>query len=199
MKAAEFNELYDKLIVERLESKCKFVKKKTSRDLFFKKDDKEIALIRKSFRDMPVAYIFLCMRHCCVNEITYLDQSDPNGYPFKLSPLEINRENIKQWHYIPRFFGMGYDGEVICFSEEKIYGPLYGEYRDVPTLLELIYEKVSTVAFDWMNFLTPIEALKQLTLYSKKTQAETDWINDYKRYADSISDWIDEYKKFNAK
>jgi hypothetical protein len=89
MNAQEFNTLYDEKVINKLVNEYGFIKK--GQNAFLQSDCKYFSLIRTSFRSLPVAYVFLCLRHSFVRDLNdnvgNLFEKNPNSYPFKVSHL----------------------------------------------------------------------------------------------------------------
>lgn len=182
MNALEFNSLYEEKVINKLVNEHGFVKK--GNNVFLQKDNVFLALLRTSFRSLPIAYVTLCLRHSFVRDlednINNLFEKNPNSYPFKVSPFTISNKNLKKWHYKPNFSYHFEDNAINYGLDDSLF--LGKKVEDIPYALDFLYNQVVTLGFEWMKMLTPFEALKQLDKYKEGVRTELDWIEDYKKY-----------------
>ena len=180
MDATEFNELYDGLIVEPLES-AGFTRRGSS--LFLESGDEILALLRfgkKSSGLLQRTYLIACVRHRFLRELTDAVVPDEppvtvNDYPFKERPSRLSESFVAGWSYRPINLGVrSGDYDDVGFGEAKSVEP-------VVEVLRALADNMLSGGVKWLERLTPQEALRQLETNGEGAWCEKLWIADYRR------------------
>lgn len=188
MKASDFNSIYEEKVSNKLID-IGFVKKKNN--LFLIREGKVLCLLKASYHGLPIARFLLCVRHLFIRDIDTLMKNkknlylnNPNSYPFKLHPSQLTQKTLSNWHYKTNHVGINnYNYEVMGFGDDGLYSK---DSKDIENGLENLYLRVSNFGIEWMEFLTPNEALKQLKKYNSGDKIEKLWIDDYEDFLRTI-------------
>jgi hypothetical protein len=178
MKAAEFNGIYDRVLVQPLLA-AGFVQHGPS--LFFFEDSGVLSLLRhqNKWSSLTQSTLFtVCIRHHFLRDLERqpcerLSRSI-NDYPFKIQPSKLRPDFLRSgWHYEPCNLGH--------WPEDRIeYGNAAAS--DVTSQLEGIRDSVYLVGLPWLRFLVPVEARNQILKYGESAYCEKIWLEDYERF-----------------
>ena len=176
MKADKFNALYEKLLVRPLLSagfsqkrNHLFFVKETGALMFMRRRDKWSALCQDT-------HFTVCVRHTFLSDLERQPKIFSDSiydYPFKIQPSRMTPDFFcSKWHY-ESFNEMGrWPDDIVEF----------GRIADaVPYLTELCGTLLN-VAIQWLDFLHPAEAHRQIKRYGKADYCEKIWLKDYERY-----------------
>ena len=176
MKAAEFNAIYDKVLVQPLVA-AGFVRHGAS--LFFFDDFGVLVLVRHrdKWSSLTQSTLFtVCIRHHFLRDLDKQPcerfSESINDYPFKIQPSKLRPDFFRsRWHYEPCNLGH--------WPEDRIE---FGSATDVAPQLEGIRDSLLSVGVAWLRFLVPVEARRQILRYGESAYCEKIWLEDYEKF-----------------
>jgi hypothetical protein len=176
MKAVEFNTIYDEVVVKPLVA-AGFVQR--DKNLFFFDASGVLALFR--YRNKWSSFIqstllTVCIRHRFLRNLDKqpCDQFTKtiDDYPFKIQPTKFLLDFLKcGWHYTPC--------NLAHWPKDEIE---FGKDNNARAKIENIRDIILAACPQWLKFLEPKEAYRQISQYGESAYCEKIWLEDYERH-----------------
>ena len=178
MYAAQFNKLYEQLVVNPL---CESGFERRGRQVYFEFGESILALLRferKFSAFVQETYVSMCLRHRFLRSTQ--DDCVPDArtdrtidYPFKFRPSTFNRRALKKWKY------RGYYAESRAHNWDLLE---YGAVRSplaVHKILETITANALVCGRALAEQITPERAQIELLKRGDNVWCEKRWNEDY--------------------
>ncbi|MCZ8523809.1 MULTISPECIES: hypothetical protein [Paenibacillus] len=178
MNAADFNRLYEDIVIKKLQEQGYATK---GQSLFFQKETTVAALLRSTFRGEQGSDIVFCIRHAFLREHLKLTNGsypmDAIDYPFRFSIKSFKQEDLFKVTYTP----INYLRPRSQIPYESIY---YGDTavedsKGLTNQLNEIADNVVKFGPLIMNILSPKKAFDCIARNNKDAWIEKIWLEDY--------------------
>ncbi|MCU6795115.1 hypothetical protein OB236_23685 [Paenibacillus sp. WQ 127069] len=182
MNAANFNLLYEEIVINTLQAHGYFPK---GQSLFITKGTMVAALLRSSFRGEQATDIIFCIRHAFLRDHVTLTTKnvylkDAVDYPFRFSIIKFTEKDLFAVKYTP----INYSRARLEMTFESIY---YGDTdaedtKEITDQLEIMTDNIIKYGPQIMNLLSPKKSCGYISQNNRGAWIEKVWLEDYENH-----------------